>query len=421
VGLSQIGLASKYWTSSVNILHINDYAYLIGGAETYLAALINSQREGGNHVALLASDSRGGGTFELFPEERGFFESNLFIAQGTSSSSQAIRAGLQLINISAYKAARKVIREFHPDVVHVHMYLGQLSPAVLRPFIESGIPLIHTSHAYRIACPKGDRLLPGNIFCEKHVGIACIKNCSTISYAHMRIREMVHQKPQNVFSQVISPGMAMKRILEMEGFPRVIYLPHGSNFRRREFVSDRNQAKSVLYVGRLAYNKGVDHLIRAFRLVLEKHPLARLLIAGDGPARSELQGLAAEVLPRGAYEFYGTVDSEGVRNLQDQARLQCVPSVCPENSPIVIYEALTAGIPVVASKIGGIPDLVRNEIDGLLVAPANNLELAEAILELFDDTKCLSYSRAAYERARDFSMEKHIEAIHNIYHQAIHS
>lgn len=405
----------------MKILHINDYARLIGGAETYLAALISAQRENGDHVALLASDSRGGGTFDLFPEERGFFENTPFLARGTSLSTQAIRAGLQLFNISAYKAAQRAIREFHPEVVHVHMYLGQLSPMVLRPFIEKGIPLVHTSHAYRIACPKGDRLLPGNIFCEKHVGIACIKNCSTISFAHMQIRELVHQKPQDVFRKVISPGTAMKRILEMEGFSRVVFLPHGSNFDKREFIPERNQAQDVLYVGRLAFNKGVDYLVNAFRLVREKHLSARLLIAGDGPARSTLQDLADEVLPKGACEFLGTIDSEQVRRLQDQSRLQCVPSVCPENSPIVIYEALTAGIPIVASNIGGIPDLIRNGIDGLLVKPAKMHELADAILELFEDTRCLSLSRAAYERAQDFSMEKHVKAVQEIYHQAMHT
>lgn len=402
----------------MRILHINDYACLIGGAETYLAALIHAQRENGDTVALLASDSRGGGTFGIYPEERGYFDSQLFLAHGTSSSSQAIRAGLQLINISAYRSAQSAINEFRPEIVHVHMYLGQLSPMVLRPFIDLAIPLVHTSHAYRIVCPKGDRLLPGNVFCEKPAGLGCVRTCSPVSFVHMKSRELLYQKPQDVFQLVISPGTTMKRILEMEGFPRVVYLPHGSNFKVQEFIADRNQATDVLYVGRLAFNKGVDNLISAFGQIRRKFPLARLRIAGEGPARASLEKMARDSLPKASYEFLGVVDSSKVRDLQDQARLQCIPSVCPENSPIVIYEALTAGVPIVASNIGGIPDLVRNGTDGILVSPGDIKELATAIEELFDDRACLSWSRAAYERAKEFSMDRHLAAMQNIYHRA---
>jgi glycosyltransferase involved in cell wall biosynthesis len=405
----------------VRILHINDYACLIGGAETYLAALMSAQRENGDIVALLASDSRGGGTFEIYPEERGYFDSQLFLAHGTSSSNQAVRAGLQLINISAYRAAQKAIKEFRPEIVHVHMYLGQLSPMVLRPFIDLAIPLVHTSHAYRIVCPKGDRLLPGNVFCEKPVSLGCIRTCYPVSYVHMKSRELLHQKPQEVFQLVISPGSIMKRILEMEGFPRVIHLPHGSNFKMREFIADRNHAMDVLYVGRLAFNKGVDNLITAFKQVRRKFPHVRLRIAGDGPARASLEKMASDSLPEASYEFLGAVDSQRVMDLQDHARLQCVPSVCPENSPIVIYEALTAGVPVVASNIGGIPDLVRNGKDGILITPGNTNELAAAIEALFDDQACISFAQAAYDRAKDFSMDKHITALQKLYRDASQS
>jgi len=399
----------------VRILHINDYACLIGGAETYLA------RENGDIVALLASDSRGGGTFGIYPEERGYFDSQLYLAHGTSSSNQAIRAGLQLANFSSYRTAQRAIKEFRPEIVHVHMYLGQLSPMVLRPFIDLTIPLVHTSHSYRIVCPKGDRLLPGNVFCEKPAGFGCIGTCPPISYVHMKSREILHRKPQDVFQLVISPGSTMKRILEMERFPRVIHLPHGSNYKMREFIHGRNHAMDILYVGRLAFNKGVDNLIAAFGRVGRKFPHVRLRIAGDGPARASLEKMASNSLSSGSYEFLGMVDSTKVRDLQDRARLQCIPSVCPENSPIVIYEALTAGIPIVASNIGGIPDLVRNGTDGILVTPGNQDELVTAIEALFEDQACISFSQAAYERAKDFTMDKHVTALQKLYREVCES
>lgn len=392
----------------------------MGGAETYLATLISAQRDSGDEVRLLASDSRGGGTLEDYPENLPYFESNPYIANGTSSSSQWRRAGLQLLNISAYRVAKKALAEFRPQVVHVHMYLGQLSPAVLRPFTEGRIPLIHTSHNYRIACPKGDRLLPDNSFCEHLAGAVCVKNCSALSYVHMRARELIHEKPQDLFQAVIAPGSTMKRILEMEGFARVNQIPNASTFTRREFVSTRCQTKDVLYVGRLVSNKGVDFLIKAFRKVQNQFPHARLHIAGDGPARDSLEKLAGETLAAGSCRFYGTVDAEAVRKLQGQSRIQCVPSVWHENSPIVVYEALTAGIPIVASNIGGIPDLVRQGKDGILVTPASDEALAEALIALCsDDNKCLELSQSAYRHADEFTMERHAKEIKAIYRQFV--
>lgn len=212
----------------------------------------------------------------------------------------------------------------------------------------------------------------------------------------------------------------MRRILEMEGFSRVVQVPNASTFTRRDFVTDRCQSKDVLYVGRLVSNKGVDFLIKAFTKVQNRFPDARLHIAGDGPARDSLEKLAGEELPMGSYRFYGTVSSEVVRNLQDHSRIQCVPSVWPENSPIVVYEALTAGIPIVASNIGGIPDLVRQGKDGILVKPANDEALTEAMIALLsDDNKCLELSRSAYRHAQEFTMEQHAKDIKAIYRQFV--
>jgi len=404
----------------MRILHINDYALPLGGAETYLSALIRTQTNNGDEIRLLASDSRGGGTLEIYKQESDYIVDEPILAKGTSTSSQAMRAGKQFLNRSALQAAKKALNEFRPDLVHVHLYLGQLSPIVLRPFIGAGLPLVHTSHNYRVACPKGDRLLPGNHFCEQLTGITCIKNCSGFSYSHMRARDVVYGKPQSAFSTVIAPGSAMKRILELEGFPRVDLVPNASTFTRKDFVARRAELLNLLYVGRLTSNKGVEFLIKAFQVIEKQFPGAKLNIVGDGPARAELEKMAADLLSDSTFEFHGTIGLDAIRLLQDQSRIQCVPSVWPENSPIVVYEALTAGIPIVASNIGGIPDLVRNDKDGILVKAASVADLAEGLVRIYsDDEKCLAMSRSAYEHAEAFTMERHVQKLDSIYRRYV--
>ena len=200
----------------MRILHLNDYALPLGGAETYLAALICAQRQVGHEVGLMASDSRGGGTLASFPKESRPYEIPAYSAFGTTSSWQALRATRQMYNASALKCARTAAHGFAPDLVHTHMYLGQLSPAALEPFLTAGIPIIHTSHTYKVACPIGTRMLPDGRYCTFHVGVACIKNCSLVSLVHMKMREICYTAPQKAFKLVIAPGSTMAEVLRLE-------------------------------------------------------------------------------------------------------------------------------------------------------------------------------------------------------------
>ena len=157
----------------MRILHLNDYALPMGGPETYLAALIDAQKAVGHEVALLATDSRGGGTLATFPSDAEPFVQPYGLAKGTTSSSKFLRALRQLYSPSARLTAAAVLRGFRPELVHVHMYLGQLSTAVMAPFRKARIPLVHTSHTYKIACPESTRMLPDGRYCRYPVGRAC--------------------------------------------------------------------------------------------------------------------------------------------------------------------------------------------------------------------------------------------------------
>jgi glycosyltransferase involved in cell wall biosynthesis len=399
----------------MRILHVNDYAYALGGAESYLGALVRAQRDSGHEAELLASDSRGGGTLALADASARFMGRPRFEARGISLSSRLWRAAVQMWNPSAGRAAARALREYRPDLVHVHTYLSQLSPAVLRPFFDAGVPLLHTSHTYRIACPKGDRMLRSGVPCTHRVGLICASECSAASLLHMRVRHALYHRPQAVFADVIAPSSAMAEILRLEGFTSVRVLPYGIA-RVRNAAPRRPHNQRVLYAGRLSPPKGVAVLIEAMRIVQSRFPSAELRIAGEGPARAGLERLAGARLREGSCVFEGYLDADALATLRDGCLMQCVPSLWPDVSPLVIYEALAAGAPLVASAIGGIPDLVREGHEALLVPPGSAQSLADAIMRLLSDTSlCERMSGAALQRAVALSMDNHVAAVGRVY------
>ncbi len=137
----------------------------------------------------------------------------------------------------------------------------------------------------------------------------------------------------------------------------------------------------LLFVGRLRIRKGVEVLLEALR---EKHPKARLLIAGDGEHREALERKTAELGLGQTVTFLGRCDAGRVRGLLRGAAALVVPSTY-EGMPLVVLEAMESGVPVVASRVSGIPEVVEDGRTGWLVAPEDPSGLARALAEVLND------------------------------------
>lgn len=135
-------------------------------------------------------------------------------------------------------------------------------------------------------------------------------------------------------------------------------------------------------IARLAPQKGLCYLIKAMKQVIHSKPNTILVIAGDGPLRDELEDLASEEDVLSHIRFLGFVQDIG--SLLELIHMFVLPS-WTEGLPITILEALLAGKAVVATKVGGIPEVIENERNGLLVEPRNPDVLAAQILRLLDD------------------------------------
>lgn len=174
------------------------------------------------------------------------------------------------------------------------------------------------------------------------------------------------------------------------------------------------------YVGRLVAIKDLPLLVRAFSLVAEREERAHLLVAGDGPARKELNALcvALGIAPR--CHFIGWCD--------DLARLYATCDVVAltsinEGTPVALIEAMAAGVPVVAMRVGGVPDVVEDGVTGLLVSDRDPETFAHALRTLIDDVPTRArFAREGRQRVRDLhSGSRLIEAIDRLYHEQLNS
>lgn len=158
----------------------------------------------------------------------------------------------------------------------------------------------------------------------------------------------------------------------------------------------------ILFVGALDRHKGIDVLLEAWIRVEEEFPEADLIIAGDGPWRNRLERLVQELWVQGGISLAGQVSRSDIKEYLDDSSLLVLPSRS-EGLGRVILEAFARGRPVVATAVGGIPELIEHGHNGLLVPPEDPSALADAIVELLSDRRRI---RAMGRRARELVAER---------------
>lgn len=172
-----------------------------------------------------------------------------------------------------------------------------------------------------------------------------------------------------------------------------------------------------LTVGNLRREKGHDVLLEAFAVVRKQDPAARLRLLGDGPLRSELQLRAADLGLSDGVEFVGAVDD--VWTHLAEARVTVVPS-WTETQGIAVLEALAAGCPVVATRVGGIPEMIEHGRNGHLVPPGEPLALAEAMVRVRRDAPLRErYSAEGSRTAKRWRMDTTVRRYEALYREVV--
>jgi glycosyltransferase involved in cell wall biosynthesis len=186
--------------------------------------------------------------------------------------------------------------------------------------------------------------------------------------------------------RVISVTKEITSQLVENGFPLSIIkeIPNGVDPREFSPREDplSSQGRLITYVGRFDPLKGLDDLLKAFKMVNEKHPETRLVLVGDGEEKDNLIRLAHQLDIYPQVRFEGM--KEGVENSLRESEVFAFPSLT-EGLSNVLLEAMACGLPVVATRVGGNVELVEDGLNGFLINPRDPDGLAEAIMSLLED------------------------------------
>jgi glycosyltransferase involved in cell wall biosynthesis len=309
---------------------------------------------------------------------------------------------------------RALIRRSKAEIVHCHNLFPQLSPAVLRAAGDERAAVVMTLHNYRLLCLPATFIRDGRI-CEDCLGRtpwpgvvhACYRG-SKLGSAALATSLTLHTA-LHTFDRVTE-------YLAVSRFVRQKYVEAGWPQERIEVKSNfawensrrEGPGRYFLYLGRLSPEKGIATLLSAWR-----RSSARLLVVGDGPAA---QVLKADAPPN--VEFRPTVSPAEVPPLIREARALLLPSVCYEAQPRVILEAYAAGVPVLASDLGALPEAVGPD-SGLLVPPGDAGAWADAVERLLDDRESERLGEGAWRRWRDrYSPERALQNLEDAYRRA---
>ena len=156
-----------------------------------------------------------------------------------------------------------------------------------------------------------------------------------------------------------------------------IFLPMPESLRQKI-----NSPEYILALGRLVSRKGFDVAIQAFAKIHNRFPNIRLILAGEGPHRGELEKQVQSLQLADKVIFLGTVIGQDKIHLFRNAKFTLVPSVEEDNMPLVTLESLACGKPVLGSRLGGIPDVIRENFTGVLANPADPDDFAAAMENL---------------------------------------
>lgn len=325
-------------------------------------------------------------------------------------------AGRTLWSRPAAAQMRERCAAFRPDVVHVHNSFPLLSPAIHWAAQDAGVPVVQTLHNFRLLCPQAMLLRNGKV-CEDCVGTLPWRGAMRGCYRGSVAQSTVLTGMLGLHRALGTWKRRVNRFIVLSEFSRARFIAGGLPASRLavkpNFVdlpaAPEGERCGLLFVGRLSPEKGLDTLAAAADLAG-----ARVEILGSGPMQASLQGVPGMSL-RGAQPM-----SDVLETMRRTVAL-VLPNISYENFPRTLAEAFACGLPVIASRLGAMAELVKDGATGLLFEPGNAEALAEklrwAVAHPNEMAVMGRAARAVYE-ARYTAARNH-EQLMDIYEQAV--
>lgn len=281
-----------------------------------------------------------------------------------------------LWSVSAHKQALSMLRENRPDVVHVHNTFPLISPSLYWACAKVGVPVVQTLHNFRLACPQAMFLRDGKV-CESCLGKmpwpalrhGCYRGSraqTAVMFGMLAVHRAAGTYENKVSRYIALTAFGRDKFIEA-GLPahRIVVKP---NFVDRAASAELQARRGMLFVGRLSPEKGVEVLGEAWPACGGNS----LRVAGVGVAGAALPETKGVVM-------LGKQTAQQVQQEMLAAAALVLPSICYENFPLTLVEAFSCGLPVIASRIGALAELVDHGVTGLLFTPGDAGDLARTV------------------------------------------
>jgi glycosyltransferase involved in cell wall biosynthesis len=313
-----------------------------------------------------------------------------------------------------------IINGFKPDVVHLNNIHSHLSPLIAQIAFYNKIPVVWTLHDYKLICPAYT-CLRKNQTCElcfknkrnvlKH---KCIKGNTIGSFiGYLEATRWNKKKLQKYTNSFICPSNFLKGKMIESGFNEEKFVVINNFINENKIENDLTHKENYYcYFGRISQEKGIETLLKAASLL----PNYNLKIIGTGP----LEEILKSKYKAKNIEFLGYKLWNELREIVRRAKFTVVPSECYENNPLSIIESYTLGTPVLGSKIGGIPEIIQDGLNGVLFEAGNIKDLEQKIEKLYNNVDCTALGQKAREYAKEnFSSQTYYKNIMNIYNNVV--
>lgn len=309
-----------------------------------------------------------------------------------------------LWNNKTKKKVTKILKKEDVDIVHLNNYKG-LSMAIFDVTSNLNIPLVFESHDFSLICPRANLIRANNTLCKKPNFI-----CSQYINIQRKLLD------DNV-DLLIAPSNFMINKYHENGFfnnTKSTKIPLAIDKKTQHHLKDYTTI-DIMYIGSMGKHKGVDTLINAFKQIPDDN--IHLHLVGKGYDLDEFKMMAKD---DERITFHGYVNNDEISKFYNMANLIVVPSICYDNSPMVIYESFTHSTPVIGSDIGGIPELINDNVNGHLFKPGDVNDLKNVLKDTIKDTKILQILEDnASHTLSDNSMDIMIKKLEDEYEKLI--
>ncbi len=388
--------------SKLKVLIINDKGSGTGGVSIYVRTLKKLLLDRGYDVKVLSSDIYSKGDYPFYD----------YLFKGFKEESLA-RVVLYIFNPFSYFKLKKIIRDYKPDIIHLNNVLSQASPSIC-PLLNK-VPSVMTIHGFSLICPfnKIDYMKK---ICNKKFGKQCY-HCLNKKYPYFLIKHNLYKYFFKKLDKFVTVSNYLKKEFKKEGFDNIVTLHN--KIPLLEFSEIKSN--DLLYMGRLSNEKGIVYLINAMKKVLKYFPNIKLNVVGAGDEEDKLRDLVNKFNLRNNIYFIGELSHNKILEYYKKSAVVLIPSICPDSYPTVTMEAMSVGRPIIASRLGGLPEQIEEGKTGFLVPPRNPEAIAEKIIYLLKRPKLMQKMglEGRKKAEKEFNINDYTKKIEELYKKVI--